>query len=60
MIRVDRKLNSTDVVDVLTYMFILRGTPEFIRSDNIIFREAKRMLGRQVPSHRQQRICKAA
>ena len=34
MIRVDRKLNSTDVVDALTDLFILRGTPEFIRSDN--------------------------
>ena len=28
MIRVDRKLNSTDVVDALTDLFILRGAPE--------------------------------
>ena len=34
MIRVDRKLNSIDVVDALTDLFILRGPPEFIRSDN--------------------------
>ncbi|WBU61097.1 IS3 family transposase [Paracoccus albus] len=34
MIRVDRKLNSTDVLDALTDLFILRGTPEYIRSDN--------------------------
>ena len=34
MIRVDRKLNSTDVVDALTDLFILRGPPEFIRSHN--------------------------
>ena len=34
MIRVDRKLNSIDVIDVLTDMFILRGPPAFIRSDN--------------------------
>ena len=34
MIRVDRKLNSTDVVDVLTDLFILRGPPEYVRSDN--------------------------
>ncbi|NNF78095.1 MAG: IS3 family transposase [Rhizobiales bacterium] len=34
MIRVDRKLNSIDVVDVLTDLFILRGPPEYIRSDN--------------------------
>jgi len=34
MICVDRKLNSTDVVDALTDLFILRGPPEYIRSDN--------------------------
>ena len=34
MIRVDRKLNSIDVVDALTDLFILRGPPEYIRSDN--------------------------
>jgi transposase InsO family protein len=34
MIRVDRKLNSTDVVDARTDLFILRGAPEYIRSDN--------------------------
>ena len=35
MIRVDRKLNSTDVLDALTDLFILRGPPEYIRSDNV-------------------------
>ena len=34
MIRVDRKLNSTNVVDALTDLFTLRGAPEYIRSDN--------------------------
>ena len=34
MTRVKRRLNSTDVVDALTDLFILRGPPEFIRSDN--------------------------
>ena len=34
MIRVRRKLNSTDVIDALTDLFILRGVPAFIRSDN--------------------------
>jgi transposase InsO family protein len=34
MIRVARKLNSTDVINVLTDLFILRGPPAFIRSDN--------------------------
>ena len=33
-IRVKRKLNSTDVIDTLTGLFILRGVPEYIRSDN--------------------------
>jgi len=34
MLRVDCKLNSTDIVDALTDLFILREPPEFIRSDN--------------------------
>jgi len=34
MIRVDRKLNSTDIVDALTDLFILRGASEYIWSDN--------------------------
>ena len=29
-----RKLNSTEVVDALTDLFILRGVPVYIRSDN--------------------------
>lgn len=33
-IRVKRKLNSTGVIDALTDLFILRGTPAFVRSDN--------------------------
>ena len=33
-IRVARKLKSTDVIDVLSDLFILRGMPEHIRSDN--------------------------
>ena len=33
-IRVKRKLNSTEVIDALTDLFILRGVPAFIRSDN--------------------------
>lgn len=33
-IRVKRKLNSVDVIDALTDLFILRGAPCFIRSDN--------------------------
>jgi len=33
-IRVGRKLGSADVIDVLADLFIARGTPGFIRSDN--------------------------
>ena len=34
MIRVKRKLNSTEVIDALTDLFILRGVPAYIQSDN--------------------------
>ena len=33
-IRVDRKLKAVDVIDVLSDLFILRGVPQHIRSDN--------------------------
>jgi putative transposase len=33
-IRVDRKLKAVDVIDVLSDLFILRGVPGHIRSDN--------------------------
>ena len=33
-IKVDRKLNSTNVIDALTDLFTMRGSPVFIRSDN--------------------------
>lgn len=33
-IRINRKLQSTDVIDVLADQFILRGVPSHIRSDN--------------------------
>jgi transposase InsO family protein len=33
-IRIGRKLRSTDVIDVLSDLFILRGVPDHIRSDN--------------------------
>ena len=33
-IRVGRKLGSADVIDVLADLFIARGTPGFVRSDN--------------------------
>ena len=33
-LQLGRKLNSIDVVDALSDLFILRGPPEYIRSDN--------------------------
>ena len=33
-IRIDRRLRSTDVIDVLSDLFILRGVPDHIRSDH--------------------------
>ena len=33
-IRVSRRLRSTDVIDVLSDLFILRGIPAHVRSDN--------------------------
>ena len=33
-IRIERKLKSVDVIDVLSDLFITRGVPEHIRSDN--------------------------
>jgi len=33
-VRIGRKLNSTDVIDALSDLFILRGVPGHVRSDN--------------------------
>ena len=33
-IRIDRRLKAIDVIDVLSDLFILRGVPEHVRSDN--------------------------
>jgi hypothetical protein len=34
IIDVDRSVNGTNVVEVLRYLFAVRGAPDFIRSDN--------------------------
>jgi len=34
VIKVDRKLNSTDVVDTLLDLFVMHGVPDYIHSDN--------------------------
>ena len=38
-IRVGRRLKAADVIDVLADLFILRGVPGYIRSDNVLDRE---------------------
>jgi transposase InsO family protein len=35
-IRVDRKLKSTDVIDLLSDLFVLHGVPGHVRSDNVL------------------------
>ena len=55
-IRVGRKLGSADVpdarassgIDVLADLFIARGTPAYIRSDNVLYREAAGRFGQPV------------
>ena len=47
-IRVARKLGAADVIDVLADLFIARGTPAHIRSDNVLYREAEGCSGQQV------------
>src|SRR4051794_16065469 len=47
-IRVDRKLKAIDVIDVLSDLFILRGVPGHIRSDNALREEGERRTSQQV------------
>ena len=35
-IRIGRKLKAVDVIDTLSDLFILRGVPGHIRSDNVL------------------------
>jgi hypothetical protein len=48
-IRVDRRLNSTAVIETLAELMLERGTPGHIRSDNVLCREARGRLGRRSP-----------
>jgi transposase InsO family protein len=50
-IRVGRRLNSTDVIDVLSDLFILYGVPGHIRSDNGLRREAGYSRRQQISVH---------
>jgi len=40
-IRIGRKLKAVDVIDTLSDLFILRGVPGYIRSDNVLSAEGK-------------------
>ena len=52
VIRIDRRLRSTDVIDVLSDQFTLRGVPDHIRSDNVLCSERGTDLGVGSCSHR--------
>jgi transposase InsO family protein len=47
-IRINRKLNSTDVIDLLSDLFILRGVPGHVRSDNVLQAEWRAPIGQYV------------
>ncbi len=51
-IRVNRKLKAVDVINVLSDLFILRGVPGHIRSDNVLCEEAAGALGQQISARR--------
>ena len=38
-IRVDYQLKSDDVLDVLSTLFLTKGLPDYIRSDNVLYKE---------------------
>ena len=46
-----RKLRMLSVIDVLSDLFILRGVPGHIRSDNVLRSEARRRAGQQISVH---------
>jgi hypothetical protein len=51
-IRVARKLKATDVIEALCELFVSRGIPAHIRSDNVLCQEAAGGFGQQVSAHR--------
>jgi len=50
-IRIARRLNSTDVIDVLSDLFMLRGIPGHIRSDNVLRQELRGSERQQISLH---------
>lgn len=49
---VKRRLNSSDVLEVLAELMLARGTPSHIRSDNVLCRRGHGERGREVSSRR--------
>ena len=49
-IRVERKLNSRDVLDTLGDLFVVHGPPGYIRSDNVLHSELLAGFGRKASS----------
>src|SRR5438270_1903440 len=47
-IQVSRRLKSIDVIDVLSDLFILRGVPGHVRSDNVLSWDARALSKQQV------------
>ena len=50
-IRVARKLKAIDVIDVLSDLFMLRGVPGYIRSDNVLHQEWRSWRRQQISFH---------
>lgn len=50
-IRIARRYRSTDVIDVLSDLFILRGIPGHVRSDNVLRWETCRRGEQQISIH---------
>jgi hypothetical protein len=46
---VARRLSSCDVLEALWELFLGRGLPEHIRSDNVLNRESRTIFGREFP-----------
>ena len=49
-IRIERKLKSIDVIEVLANLFITRGVPEHVRSDNVLRKEAAAIWRQKISS----------
>jgi transposase InsO family protein len=55
-IEVDRRLNSQDVLRVLARLFLEQGTPEYLRSDNVLTAQSNSHSLRHDPTYPTRRI----